>query len=175
MHRSSGSVNPTPGSGGLAAYIRLTRPFTLLPPLLGVISGAVTAWGSASNPHVLAGEPRQITLSILVTVVLGSICAGLLNAASNVINQYYDIDNDRLNKPERPLVTGEISMRAGWWYGLLIYVAAVVPTWLVVVYPARSFADRLHAPLLSHECFFIYAMELAEQNDGVFIGTSNVN
>ncbi len=40
-------------------YIRFTRPFTLLPPLLGVISGAITAWGSASNPHVLAGQERQ--------------------------------------------------------------------------------------------------------------------
>ena len=42
-------------------YVRFTRPFTLLPPLLGVVSGAVTAWGSATNPHVLAGEPRRVS------------------------------------------------------------------------------------------------------------------
>ena len=40
-------------------YVRFTRPFTLLPPLLGVVSGAITAWGSASNPHVLAGPTLE--------------------------------------------------------------------------------------------------------------------
>ena len=88
----------------LGRYVRFTRPFTLLPPLLGVVSGAITAWGSAANPHVLAGEARQVTWSIVWTVALGSLCAGLLNAASNAINQYYDVENDRINKPHRPLV-----------------------------------------------------------------------
>lgn len=142
--------------GRLGLYVRFTRPFTLLPPLLGVISGAITAWGSASNPHVLAGEPRQWTWPILATVVLGSACAALLNAASNVINQVYDLENDRVNKPNRPLVTGEISLRAGWWYAVVLYVFAVVPTWFVVTWPAETFAERLSAPLLLRQCFFIF-------------------
>lgn len=147
------------GAGSrLATYVRFTRPFTLLPPLLGVLSGAVTAWGSAANPHILAGETRRWTTEILLTVLLGSICAGLLNAASNVINQYYDIENDRLNKPLRPLVTGVISMRAGWWYAIVLYIVAVVPTWLVIVYPAGSIVDRLAAPALRHECFYIFLL-----------------
>ncbi len=144
----------TPGRAGL--YASLTRPFTLLPPLLGVISGAITAWGSASNPHVLAGEPRQWTPSIVATIVLGSACAALLNAASNVINQVYDIENDRVNKPTRPLVTGAVSMRAGWWFSIVLYVAAVLPTWLVDVHPADTLAGKLTAPLPLHQCFFIY-------------------
>jgi 4-hydroxybenzoate polyprenyltransferase len=140
----------------LRLYVRFTRPFTLLPPLLGVLSGAVTAWGSAWNPQRLAGHEPSLSFAIVGTVVLGSLCAGLLNAASNVINQYYDIDNDRLNKPHRPLVTGAIAMSSGWWYAVLLYVLAVVPTWLVIVWPAESLADRLTAPLAYHECFFIY-------------------
>jgi 4-hydroxybenzoate polyprenyltransferase len=145
-------------AGRVGRYVRFTRPFTLLPPLLGVVSGAITAWGSAANPHVLAGEARQVTLSIVLTVVLGSLCAGLLNAASNVINQYYDIDNDRINKPHRALVAGTISMRAGWWYGAFLYVLAVVPTWLVVIYPASTMGEKLFAGLARHECFFIYVL-----------------
>lgn len=159
----SGPVSPevsagTGSRGRVATFVRFTRPFTLLPPLLGVVSGAVTAWGSAGNPHVLAGEPRSWTAEILLTVLLGSICAGLLNAASNAINQYYDIDNDRLNKPHRPLVTGAISMRTGWWFGVLLYAVAVLPTWLVVVYPAGSAVERLFAPALRHQCFFIFLL-----------------
>ena len=141
-------------------YARFTRPFTLLPPLLGVVSGAITAWGSASNPHVLAGQPRRWTWSILAMIVLGSACAALLNAASNVINQYYDFENDRINKPTRPLITGEISMGAAYRTAIVLYALAVVPTWLVVTWPAVTFAEKFQAALTQHQCFAIFSLGL---------------
>ncbi len=143
-------------AGTLGTYVRFTRPFTLLPPLLGVVSGAITAWGSASNPQVLAGGQRHWTGAIVGTIVLGSLCAALLNAASNAINQYYDFENDRINKPTRPLITGEISMAKGFAFAIAVYALAIVPTWLVVPWPAVSFADRLAAAVPRHECFFIF-------------------
>jgi len=123
-----------------------------------VISGALTAWGSASNPHVLAGEARQWTWSIVAMILLGSACAAMLNAASNVINQYYDFENDRINKPTRPLITGEISMSAGFRYAIALYAVAVVPTWLVSAWPAVRFAERLSGPLSQHQCFGIFVL-----------------
>lgn len=142
--------------GAAGKYVRFTRPFTLLPPLLGVISGAITAWGSASNPHFLAGLPRQWTPAILWTILLGSACAALLNAASNTLNQIYDLENDRLNKPNRALCTGAISIRNAGWFTVAIYLLAVLPTWLVVVFPATSVSEKFFAPLSMHQCFFIY-------------------
>jgi 4-hydroxybenzoate polyprenyltransferase len=139
-------------------YFRFTRPFTLLPPLLGVVSGAITAWGSASNPHVLAGLPRRWTAGIVAMIVLGSLCAALLNAASNVINQYFDVANDRINKPGRPLITGEIGTAGAMWFALALYVLAIVPTWLVVTWPAVTLADKLGAPLSQHQCFVIFVL-----------------
>ncbi len=133
-------------------YITLARPFTLLPPLLGIISGAVCAWGSAHNPD----PSRTLTASVLLTVVLGSLCASFLNAASNAINQIYDLEIDRINKPNRPLVTGELSLRQAWIFTWIMYALAIVPTWWVVVYPHVSWTEKFHAPLREHECFFIY-------------------
>ena len=124
-------------------YIRLARPFTLLPPLLGIISGAVCAFGSAHNPD----PSRRVTWSVVVTVAVGSLCASLMNAASNIVNQIADLEIDRRNKPERPLVTGEISIRRAWTTAAVLYVLVIVPTWLVVPYPYSSFQERLHAPL----------------------------
>src|SRR4029079_7872624 len=45
-------LNPSGGYhyARLKRYLTLARPFTLLPPLLGIISGAICAWGSAHNP-----------------------------------------------------------------------------------------------------------------------------
>jgi 4-hydroxybenzoate polyprenyltransferase len=133
-------------------YVDFTRPFTLLPPTLGVISGAITAFGSSSNPD----PARRATLDVILSILLGSACAALLNAASNVINQYYDLEIDRYNKPNRHLVSGAISMRAGWWFSIALYMAAIFPTWLVVVYPSTGLAAKLGAPLVAHECAAIY-------------------
>ena len=133
-------------------YVRLARPFTLLPPLFGIISGAICAWGSAHNPD----PTRTLTASVILTVALGSLCASFLNAASNAINQIYDLEIDRINKPGRPLVTGELTLVQAWKFTWVMYVLAIVPTWLVVVYPYVTWLQKLFAPLPAHECFFIY-------------------
>ncbi len=148
----SAGVKPVRWMDRLRVYVRLTRPFTLLPPTVGVLSGAVTAFGSAANP-----DPEvRLTLAVLMTVLLGSACAALLNAASNVINQVTDLEIDRINKPERPLPRGKISVTEASWLSAVLYALALIPTWLVVVYPYESFASKLMAPLAKHECILIY-------------------
>jgi geranylgeranylglycerol-phosphate geranylgeranyltransferase len=80
-----------------------------------------------------------------------------MNAASNAINQIYDLEIDRLNKPKRPLVTGELSLREAWEFTWVFYALALIPTWLVVVYPYDTgSAEKLFAPLPYHQTFFIY-------------------
>jgi geranylgeranylglycerol-phosphate geranylgeranyltransferase len=135
-------------------YLRLSRPFTLLPPLLGIVSGAVCAFGSAHNPD----PARRVTGAVILTIAIGSVCASLMNAASNIVNQIADLEIDRRNKPGRPLVTGEIPISRAWATAALLYAGAIVPTWLVVPYPHVSFGERLHAPLILHAAFFIYCL-----------------
>ncbi|MEO8430137.1 MAG: UbiA family prenyltransferase [Acidobacteriota bacterium] len=135
-------------------YIRLSRPFTLVPPLLGIISGAVCAFGSAHNPD----PSRRVTWAVILTVAVGSMCASAMNAASNVVNQIADLEIDRTNKPGRPLVTGEISIAAAWRAAIALYALAILPVWIVVPYPYSRLADRLAAPLHLHAAFFIYCL-----------------
>jgi len=137
-------------------YLTLARPFTLLPPLLGIVSGAVCAWGSAHNPD----PARALTGTVILTVILGSACAAFLNAANNSLNQIYDLEIDRINKPNRPIVTGEITIREAWIFTWIMYVLGTVPTWLVVAHPYTTWQAKLTAPLGAHECFFIYLTAL---------------
>ena len=150
------AVGATRGVRGFAARARLyfsfTRPFTLLPPTFGVVSGALTAFGSAHNPD----PSRRFSMPVVATILLGSLCAGLLNAASNVENQYHDLEIDRRNKPRRPLPSGAISPGAGRRFASVLYTLAILPTWLVVVYPRTSFLEKAAAPISEHECLFIY-------------------
>jgi 4-hydroxybenzoate polyprenyltransferase len=135
------------------AHLALWRPFTLLPPLLGILSGAICAWGSAHNPD----PARRVTGAVLVTILLGSLGAAAMNAASNIVNQIADLEIDRENKPDRPLVTGEVSLGTAWRVAWLLYAFSLLPTWFVVPYPRVSFQERLTAPIVEHACFFIYA------------------
>jgi len=135
-------------------YLRLARPFTLLPPLLGIVSGAVCAFGSAHNPD----PARRMTGAVLLTIAIGSLCASAMNAASNIVNQIADLEIDRKNKPGRPLVTGEIAIPGAWTAAALLYLVALLPTWLVVPYPYTSFQQRLSAPASLHAAFFIYCL-----------------
>jgi geranylgeranylglycerol-phosphate geranylgeranyltransferase len=143
-------------SAPFAARARLwfafTRPFTLLPPTFGVLSGALTAFGSAHNPD----PQHRFTFAVAASIALGSLCAALLNAASNVINQIHDLEIDRRNKPGRPLPAGTISLAASRRFAAALYVLAIVPTWMVVIYPLNGVRERLTAPLARHECLFVY-------------------
>jgi 4-hydroxybenzoate polyprenyltransferase len=107
----------------IKTYVDFARPFTLLPPALGVLSGAVTAWGS----H---GTRETVTLATFLPVLWGALMAAVLNAASNAINQIYDLEIDRVNKPKRPLPSGALTMPAAWGFTLASFVVAWALAWL---------------------------------------------
>lgn len=120
--------------GNLAAWMEFSRPFTLLAPALGFASGSVTAAGAAP------AEPWGADL--IVYPVIGLTMAAVLNAASNGLNQIYDLEIDRINKPRRPLPSGRLSLRGAWTFTLIAYLVALVLAWFV-------------APEGRRECFWI--------------------
>jgi 4-hydroxybenzoate polyprenyltransferase len=115
-------------------YLEFSRPFTLVAPALGFASGAATAYGAA---------PREAWhLHLLLYPLLGLTMAAVLNAASNALNQIYDLEIDRVNKPKRPLPSGRLSLRDAWVFTWITYAIALLLAWLV-------------APGGRHECFWI--------------------
>jgi len=114
--------------------VDLARPFTLVAPALGFISGALTAIGAAPR------EPWAA--SLLVPPLVGSAMAALLNAGNNALNQIYDLDIDRVNKPKRPLPSGRLAMGDARAFTWVAYAVALLLAWLV-------------APAGRHECFWI--------------------
>jgi 4-hydroxybenzoate polyprenyltransferase len=147
----------TDARGGVTLWrtlLEFARPFTLLPPTLGVISGAVTAFGSAYNPD----PNRVLTSSVVLAVVVGSFCAALLNAASNGLNQICDLDIDRWNKANRPLPSGRLTPSQAWIFTTVTYLVALLPTWWVLPYPYSDWQARVTAALPARECFIIYVL-----------------
>jgi 4-hydroxybenzoate polyprenyltransferase len=96
----------------------LARPFTLIAPALGMLSGGVTALG--------AGEPLAVTPRLLFKILLGTLMAAVLNGASNGINQIYDLQIDRVNKPRRPIPSGRMSVRQAGVATTALYLLAML-------------------------------------------------
>jgi 4-hydroxybenzoate polyprenyltransferase len=124
----------------MGRYLELSRPFTLVAPALGFFSGGLTAIGAA---------PREAwTGELLLHPLVGALMAAVLNAASNALNQIYDLEIDRVNKPKRPLPSGRLSLGEAWAFTWVAYAMALVLAWLV-------------APGGRHECFWIVVLATA--------------
>jgi 4-hydroxybenzoate polyprenyltransferase len=122
------------------AYLELGRPFTLIAPALGFVSGAITAIGAA--PY----EPWRAEL--VVFPLIGALMAAVLNAGNNALNQIYDLDIDRINKPKRPLPSGRLTIRQAWIFTVAAYALSLVLAWLVM-------------PAGRHECFWLVLVAVA--------------
>jgi len=120
-----------------SAFVHLARPFTLVAPGLGFLSGAATAIG--------AKPPEPWSAGLLVAPLVGSVMAAVLNAGNNALNQIYDLEIDRVNKPHRPLPSGQLSIREAWIFTAVTYGLALALAWLV-------------QPHGRHECFVLVAI-----------------
>jgi len=111
------------------AYIQLSRPINLL---ITVISIPVACW--------IAGGTKDDWFSILFAALTGVFVA----AGANSINDAFDIDIDRINRPNRPLPRGTLTQqnaREMWFlvssgaiiFNFFLNVAAFVIVVIVVV------------------------------------------
>lgn len=89
----------------MLSYFRLFRPSNFLIAVLSIFVACILAGGSTQN---------------LWTMIAASLGGGLIGAGGMVINDLFDIEIDRINRPERPLPSGALSRReAGIAYVLL--------------------------------------------------------
>ncbi len=123
-----------PGRRWWRTYADFARPFTLVAPALGFLSGAATAFG--------AFPPEHWRVSAIVPPLVGSLMAAVLNAASNGLNQIFDLEIDRINKPTRPLPSGRLGAAGAWRFTIGAFAIAFILAWLV-------------QPGGRHECFWM--------------------
>ncbi len=88
----------------------ITRPHNLAVAALTILGG----WAAAGG-----GRPEW---ALLYAVFAGTLVA----AAGNVVNDYFDADIDRINKPRRPIPSGRISREeCKRYYGVLSLAAGL--------------------------------------------------
>ena len=122
-------------------YVDLARPVTLVAPALGFFSAGLTAIGAAPRAPFVA--------SMLVAPLLGSLMAAVLNAGNNALNQIYDFEIDRVNKPKRPLPSGRLTAGQVWAFTIATYAIALVLAWFVTPHEFAPTGSN------AHQCFWL--------------------
>jgi 4-hydroxybenzoate polyprenyltransferase len=111
-----------------ATYWEFARPFTLLMPAVGMLAGGAVAW--AAEPRFTSDWARS-TGGILWNLAGGALMAAVMNAGSNGLNQIYDLEIDRINKPARPLPSGRLSVREAWGFTWITFAIGLLMAWLI--------------------------------------------
>jgi geranylgeranylglycerol-phosphate geranylgeranyltransferase len=94
-------------------WIKITRPNNVIIAFLSVWVAALVAGGIDPVYHL----------------ALAAISAALITIGANVINDIFDIEIDRINKPERPLPAGQVSKSEA----LIIFIVSYLIAWLLAI------------------------------------------
>ncbi len=123
---------------------RVRGLFELARPGNAVAAGVLTFTGAFVAGGALAA-PGAVTAAVLATV--------LATAAGNAINDYFDRDIDRINRPERPIPRGAVSPRGTKIYAGVLFVGAVGAALLLPPLAIAIAVINLIALLLYTELF----------------------
>jgi chlorophyll/bacteriochlorophyll a synthase len=120
---SLSSPGPVPGARPQPkAMLEVLHPITWFPPMWAFTCGVVSSGASIMENWLL--------------LVAGVILTGpLVCATSQVVNDWYDRDVDAINEPNRPIPSGRLPGRWGWWMaltgtGLSLVLGAVLGPWV---------------------------------------------
>jgi 4-hydroxybenzoate polyprenyltransferase len=121
----------------IGVYIQLIRPFTLIPPAVAVISGGLLALGFYGRLSLHSLFQPGIDINF-VPLIVGAFMYGMLNGASNAYNQIYDLDIDKINRPDRPLPSGKLTVNEALGFAFVVYAIglliafAISPSFFIV-------------------------------------------
>ena len=99
-----------------------------------------------------------IDKTISIPIVLAMITVFFETAAGNVINDYFDYNIDLINKPERPIPSGRISLENGKRYAYLLFAAGTVCGFLISYLTANWIPFII--VLIADVVLYLYAYKL---------------
>jgi geranylgeranylglycerol-phosphate geranylgeranyltransferase len=136
---------------GVLPALRLVRFGNTLVSFAGTLVGAMVA----------SGRGVDLPASSWVVYLLAALSAAMVTGGGNVLNDILDRESDQRNHPDRPLVTGAISVRSARWLSASLLVGAAI-----VVLPVLPSAPWI-APLLGAAVAALLAYEFHFKSRGL--------
>ena len=96
-----------------------------------------------------------------IPIILGAAAVFLATGGGNVINDYFDHKIDAINKPQRPIPSGRISLKNAHNYALSLFIIAVI-LGIFISYLINNFIPALIV-VLSSLLMYYYAHTLKKK------------
>lgn len=110
----------------LIAHIRLTRPANIITAIADILAGA--AISGVAYTLLQDNVPEMwVNLGWLVLATIGLYGGGV------AFNDVFDADLDKTERPERPIPSGQATVRSAGWMAFLLLLIGVLAAWQVSV------------------------------------------
>ena len=123
------------------------------------------------NPYIeilRPGNGIMSAISVLLLAIIDKSISGIVilamltvffeTSAGNVINDYFDYNIDLINKPERPLPSGRISLKNGRNYAYLLFLLALICS-LIISITTDNWIPVIIV-IIAHIILYLYAYKL---------------
>ncbi len=119
-------------------YVSITRPLNGVMSIIAVWIGSIIA-GAAYIPDT--------------NIIIGAISVFLISGGGMAINDYFDANIDKVNKPKRPIPSGKIKKKTALIYSLALFVIGVALTY-------RLNIDAFYVAAAASLLLIVYAASL---------------
>ncbi|MEJ2544067.1 MAG: UbiA family prenyltransferase, partial [Calditrichaceae bacterium] len=91
-------------------FYKLSRPLNVLITIVSVVIAAV-----------ITGK-----FTFTLSLIYASITAAFIAGGANIINDIFDVEIDKINKPNRVLAAGKIQIQTAWVYFVIAYLIGLI-------------------------------------------------
>ncbi len=135
-------------SSFLKGLFTLSRPFNSTLAGFATIIGILVSVG-LNKVDNYAGE-----------MILAAIVTAVIAAGGYVINDYFDIEIDRINQPQRAIPSNQVSLKQAYVFALSLFLLGFILSFVLAYFERANFITTLITPLLALLgiiCLYLYA------------------
>ena len=133
----------------ISVYLEMMRRNNCLMASFAALLAVIIASGLLPD---ISTKETLTTGRVLVAVLSILLMVFLVTGAGNVLNDFYDIEIDRINRPDRALPSGRVTPREavilstvcfvigvliGWWINIYALVIGVINITLLILYAGK--------------------------------------
>lgn len=100
----------------IKGFVKLIRFELPLSAGICVVMGQLLALGEFASTHIL---------------ILGFVSVFLVSASILVLNDYFDIETDKINAPDRPIASNIISPSEAFYFSVILLVVGILLSYLI--------------------------------------------
>ncbi len=104
----------------MIGYIRLLRPGNGVMGAVAVMVGGFLVLGRTGYPQ-----------DLLMNLALAMLAAFLILGAGNAVNDYFDIESDRVNRPKRPIPSGQVGKGNALAFSIILFLIGIIISWFI--------------------------------------------